>query len=497
MDKKARHEGFTRGEEAKMVDFRNHESEVRFRSVFEQSPYGIVLIDTTGKIIEFNKTAHQDHGYSREEFSKLHVFDIDPFQSPKEIRASMREVLKKGEAKFEVKHRSKDGRIRDVHVITQVVNLSGRRVFQAIWHDITERKQTEKTLRSYREHLEDLIKERTAELSKVNKQLQTDIFRRNMAETKLKESEERFRRIFEDGPLGMIILNPGDTVLSANKAIYDMLGFTEGILEGRRLLDITYPGDREKTEKLTQQLLRGEIPLFRFEPRFVRNNGELLWANSITTALRNEQNEIIYALSMIEDISDRKLAEQKQLMLIHELQDAMAKIKILRGLLPMCAWCKKVRDDNGYWKKVETYVEEHSDASFTHGICPDCLKKNDPETFDAYGRRIAKEFKKERRKHERIILKEPFSCIASLHIRESKNTVFKASVGNISEAGACMQTDYPVEINAVLMFNSGLKDKSGVVKWRKMASKENMYHIGIKFLAHEKREKPVRGDLPR
>ncbi len=495
MDKKIGHEGFKRREEAKMADFGNHEGEVRFRSIFDQSPYGIVIMDTRGKIIEFNKTAHQDHGYSREEFAKLHLFDIDPFQSPREIRASMRETLKKGEAEFEVKHRSKDGRIRDVHVISQVVNLSGRRVFQAIWHDITERKQTEKTLRSYREHLEDLIKERTAELSKVNKELQTDIFRRKLAEARLQESEERFRRIFEDGPLGMIILEPGDTIFSANRAIHDMLGFTERTLEGRKLPDITYQADREKTEELTEQLLSGEIPLFRCETRFVRNNGELLWANSITTALRNEQNKIIYTLSMIEDISDRKLAEQKQQMLIHELQDAMAKIKLLRGLLPMCAWCKKVRDDNGYWKKVETYVEEHSDASFTHGICPDCLKKTDPETYDAYGKRIAKEFKKERRKHERMTLKDPFSCIASLHIREPKKTVFKATVGNISEAGACMHTDYPVEINAVLMFKSGFKDKSGVVKWRKMVPEENRYHIGIKFLGHEGEGETMRRDL--
>jgi len=175
-------------------------------------------------------------------------------------------------------------------------------------------------------------------------------------------------------------------------------------------------------------------------------------------------------------------------MLIHELQDAMAKIKLLRGLLPMCAWCKKVRDDNGYWKKVETYVEEHSDASFTHGICPDCLKKNDPETYDAYGGKIAKECKKERRRHERMTLKDPFSCIATLHIREPKKTVFKATVCNISEAGACMQTDYPVEVNAVLMFKSGFKDKSGVVKWRKMASAENRYHIGVKFLKDKRPE---------
>jgi len=54
----------------------------------------------------------------------------------------------------------------------------------------------------------------------------------------------------------------------------------------------------------------------------------------------------------------------------------------LKGLIPICAWCKKIRDDKGYWKKVETYIEEHSDASFTAGICPKCLHKEDPATYE-------------------------------------------------------------------------------------------------------------------
>lgn len=65
-----------------------------------------------------------------------------------------------------------------------------------------------------------------------------------------------------------------------------------------------------------------------------------------------------------------------------ELQEAISKIKTLKGLIPICAWCKKIRDDKGYWKLIETYVKEHSDADFTHGICPDCaakLKKEEEE----------------------------------------------------------------------------------------------------------------------
>jgi len=88
-------------------------------------------------------------------------------------------------------------------------------------------------------------------------------------------------------------------------------------------------------------------------------------------------NELLQA-----EIVERKPTEQDREKLILELRDALAKIKTLGGLLPMCAWCKRIRDDKGYWKRVETYIREHSHASFTHGICPECLKRVSPEAYD-------------------------------------------------------------------------------------------------------------------
>jgi len=65
--------------------------------------------------------------------------------------------------------------------------------------------------------------------------------------------------------------------------------------------------------------------------------------------------------------------------LIKELRTAMENLRVLRGLLPICAWCKKIRDDSGYWKQLEQYVEEHSEAAFTHGICPECMARVEKE----------------------------------------------------------------------------------------------------------------------
>jgi PAS domain-containing protein len=75
------------------------------------------------------------------------------------------------------------------------------------------------------------------------------------------------------------------------------------------------------------------------------------------------------------EINEKKRTGAEKERLINELRDALANVKKLSGLLPMCAWCKKIRDDQGYWKRVEAYIGEHSDARFTHGICPDCVGK--------------------------------------------------------------------------------------------------------------------------
>ena len=75
------------------------------------------------------------------------------------------------------------------------------------------------------------------------------------------------------------------------------------------------------------------------------------------------------------DITARKTAETERERLIGELQEALANVKTLSGLVPICSWCKKIRDDRGFWNEVETYVQSHSEATFSHGVCPACRAK--------------------------------------------------------------------------------------------------------------------------
>ena len=91
---------------------------------------------------------------------------------------------------------------------------------------------------------------------------------------------------------------------------------------------------------------------------------------------------VIFVVKENKAIAERSRAEEKQKSLILELQKALAEVKTLSGMLPICAGCKKVRDDKGYWNQIESYLSDHSEAKFSHGICPECAKKLYPELFE-------------------------------------------------------------------------------------------------------------------
>jgi hypothetical protein len=81
------------------------------------------------------------------------------------------------------------------------------------------------------------------------------------------------------------------------------------------------------------------------------------------------------------DITDQVRVQQEREELIRQLQKALAQVKTLTGLLPICSSCKRVRDDQGYWHQVESYVRDHSHAEFSHSICPDCAAKLYPDFY--------------------------------------------------------------------------------------------------------------------
>ncbi len=165
----------------KMNELAIKESEQKFRAVFENAPYMMLLIDSeTGQIADFNDRTHETYGYTREEFEKFSVSDIEASETPEEIDKHIKLTLARGHDSFPTKHRTKAGHILDIQVNIKVIEKEGRKYFVSIWDDITERKRAEKALR---------------------------------------ESEAKYRSLVESLPLGVALIATDMRVISMNKKL--------------------------------------------------------------------------------------------------------------------------------------------------------------------------------------------------------------------------------------------------------------------------------------
>jgi hypothetical protein len=114
----------------------------------------------------------------------------------------------------------------------------------------------------------------------------------------------------------------------------------------------------------------------------VQQDGISFWAHLAATVSQDPNGEVNSRV-VISDITDRKKLERERESLISELTDALGLVKKLSGLLPICSYCKKIRDDQGYWNQIENFIRDHSEAEFSHGICPECAQKYHPD-YDLY-----------------------------------------------------------------------------------------------------------------
>jgi two-component system, cell cycle sensor histidine kinase and response regulator CckA len=121
-----------------------HNSEIRYHMLFEHSPEGILIIDPeTGRFLEFNEIAHRQLGYSREEFARLSITDVDVTESPDSVKLFMAKIPREGRIDFETLHRTKQGEIRNIQVTAQSTEIQGQTIYHSVWRDITERKRSE------------------------------------------------------------------------------------------------------------------------------------------------------------------------------------------------------------------------------------------------------------------------------------------------------------------------------------------------------------------
>lgn len=172
----------------------------------------------------------------------------------------------------------------------------------------------------------------------------------------------------------ILVLDMQNRVVDFNPASKTIFNFHDGAAIGQSIEQLFSFG-----QHLVRQFQNGTVTQMEIDYEQV---GKQHHYDLRISPLKNPRGQLSGRLIVMRDITWRKQAEKEKELLITELQNALTQVNTLSGLLPICANCKKIRTDEGYWQEVELYVESHSEAKFSHSICPGCAKDLYPQFFE-------------------------------------------------------------------------------------------------------------------
>ncbi len=247
-------------------------SEIRYRQLFECNPNPMWVYDLeTLEFLAVNTAAIEHYGYSHREFLSMTIHDIRPDEDQERLAISLRRQTPNFDRSGIWRHRRKDGSIIDVEITSHKLEFSGRNAEMVLAHDITLRRQAERSL---------------------------------------KESEARYRAIVQQAPLGIAEGElEGDHFLSLNQRYAEILGYSVAELMELTFRDFTHPEDLERDLDEMRKLAAGEIPFFALEKRYIRKDGAIVWVHLTVAALGPPGNKPTACLAVIDDITARKNSE--------------------------------------------------------------------------------------------------------------------------------------------------------------------------------------------
>jgi len=212
-----------------------------------------------------------------------------------------------------------------------------------------------------------------------------DITERKQAELALIASKLEIESIVRTVPDIIYRLNPQGRLTFVSDSV-KRYGYLPEELIGTNIMDIVYPEDRTKTIQRIRERRTGARSTKSFETRLITKNQDtvsfkvfMISAEGLYSDQKSGSGAFLGTQGIARDITARIQAEQERLKLYAELQEAFDNIKTLKGLLPICANCKKIRDDEGHWNPIEVYIRDRSDAKFSHSVCPDCAEQLYPD----------------------------------------------------------------------------------------------------------------------
>ena len=182
------------------------------------------------------------------------------------------------------------------------------------------------------------------------------------------------RLITEESRDAIVIVDSDLRVFEGNTRFAEMLGYSKTEIRDLHVWDWDGSFNREQLLELMENI---DETGHHFETRHRKKDGSFIDVELSNSTVDYKGKKLVFCICR--DITQRKHAEKEREKLISRLKDSLAEIKTLRGILPLCSYCKKVRNDKGYWERVDVYIRKHSDADISHSICPECLEKYYPD----------------------------------------------------------------------------------------------------------------------
>jgi len=307
------------------------------RAILDMALDAVIGMDEQGVITNWNPRAEVIFGWTAGEAigKKLSEVVIPPQYREAHIRG-LRHFLATGQGpvlnrRIEITALRRDGTEFPVELSILPLKVGASYRFNAFIADITERKQAEGT-------------------------------------------NARLAAIVEFSDDAIIGKTLDGIVISWNRGAERIFGYTAEEVLGQPVTMLIPPDRSDEEPPIIDRLRRGERTE-NLETVRRRKDGQEVAVSLTISPIKDETGKMIGISKIARDLSERQRAKEELEHMVLDLTDALAQVKTMKGLLPICASCKKIRTDEGYWKNIEAYIEEHSEASFTHGICQDCAQK--------------------------------------------------------------------------------------------------------------------------
>jgi PAS domain S-box-containing protein len=280
-------------------------SETRYRRLFESAKEGILILDAdTGMIVDVNPFLIKLLGYTITEFHRKKIWEVGFFKDVIANKAYLLELQQKGYIRHEdMPLETSDGLTIYVEFISNVYLVNHQKVIQCNIRDISEQKQ---------------------------------------AEEKLRESESRYRKIYEDGANGMVMVGKDFKFIMANRTFCQLVGYREEELQQLTFVDITHPDDSTKDIPHVKKMIAGEIDVYRTEKRFINKNGQTIWAQLTISPFYDSKGQFLYNLAIIVNITERKKAEM-------QLVESESLLSRSQEIAHIGSWKLDLTSNNLYW----------------------------------------------------------------------------------------------------------------------------------------------------